>query len=134
MEASGLVDDVVGLAVTYDISGIKFYDADFFVNVRRAVEFCDELMARKLGLAWAASINPNDVLRARRQKMDLLGRIADSRCRRLLMGIESGADRVLRDIVRKEITRDEAYDVAIHSVSQGTLGYYTFIVCIHGVT
>ena len=120
MEAGGLVDDVADLANAYDISGIKFYDADFFVNVRRAVEFCDELMARKLALAWAASINPNDVLRARRQKLDLLGRIAASGCRRLLMGIESGADRVLRDIVRKEITRDEAYDVASDIAAHGT--------------
>ncbi len=134
MEAGGLVDDVADLAAAYDINGIKFYDADFFVNVRRAVEFCDELMARKLGLAWAASINPNDVLRARRQKMDLLGRIADSRCRRLLMGIESGADRVLRDIVRKEITRDEAYDVASDIAAHGILGCYTFIVGFPGET
>jgi anaerobic magnesium-protoporphyrin IX monomethyl ester cyclase len=134
MEAGGLVDDVADLTHAYDISGIKFYDADFFVNVRRAVEFCDELVARDLGLSWAASINPNDVLRARRQKVDLLGRIAASGCRRLLMGIESGSNRVLRDIARKEITRDEAYDVASDIAAHGILGCYTFIVGFPGET
>jgi radical SAM superfamily enzyme YgiQ (UPF0313 family) len=134
MEAGGLVDDVADLARAHDISGIKFYDADFFVNVRRAVGFCDELVARDLGLSWAASINPKDVLRARRQKVDLLGRIAASGCRRLLMGIESGSNRVLRDIARKEITRDEAYDVASDIAAHGILGCYTFIVGFPGET
>jgi radical SAM superfamily enzyme YgiQ (UPF0313 family) len=132
MAADSLVDDVADLAAAYDISGVKFYDADFFVNVRRAVAFCDELAARRLELAWAASINPNDVLRARRQNVDLLGRIAESGCRRLLMGIESGSDRVLREIVRKDITRADAFDVASEIAAHGILGCYTFIVGFPG--
>lgn len=134
MEAGGLVDDIADLVSAYDISGVKFYDADFFVNVRRAADFCDELLTRQVDVAWAASINPNDVLRARRQKVDLLGRIARSGCRRLLMGIESGSDRVLREIVRKEITRAEAREVAAEIAAHGILGSYTFIVGFPGET
>ncbi|MGQ0776168.1 MAG: B12-binding domain-containing radical SAM protein [Pseudonocardiales bacterium] len=134
MAADALVDDVADLVAAYGISGVKFYDADFFVNVRRAVAFCDELVARDLELAWAASINPNDVLRARRQKVDLLGGIAQSGCRRLLMGIESGSNRVLRDVVRKEITHDDAFDVASDIAARGILGCYTFIVGFPGET
>lgn len=128
MEAGALVDDLEQLAARYAITGVKFYDADWFVNVRRAAEFCRIKGKRNLKLAWAASINPNDVLRARKQKVDLLDAIAESECRRLLMGIESGSDRVLREVVRKEITRDQAFDVASDIAAHGILGAYTFIV------
>lgn len=128
MQADHMVDDLADLAGRYGINGVKFYDADWFVNVRRATDFCQEMAGRGLDLAWAASINPNDVLRARRQKIDLLGSIAASRCRRLLMGIESGSDRVLREVVRKEITRAQALDVATDIAAHGILGAYTFIV------
>jgi radical SAM superfamily enzyme YgiQ (UPF0313 family) len=128
MQADGLIDDLADLAARYAISGVKFYDADWFVNVRRAAEFARLKAERDLKLAWAASINPNDVLRARRQNIDLLGAIAGSDCRRLLMGIESGSDRVLREVVRKEITRAQALDVAADIAEHGILGAYTFIV------
>jgi anaerobic magnesium-protoporphyrin IX monomethyl ester cyclase len=127
-----IADDVEVLAQRYGLSGIKFYDADFFVKPSRAVDFCRELTLRGLDLAWAASINPNDVLRARRQGVDLLGAIASTRCRRLLMGIESGSDRVLRDVVRKEITRQEILGVAADIAAHGIRGCYTFIVGFPG--
>ena len=41
---------------------------------------------------------------------------------------------MLRDIVRKEITRDEAYDVASDIAAHGILGCYTFIVGFPGET
>lgn len=128
MEAGSMVDDLEQLAERYAITGVKFYDADWFVNVRRAVEFCRVKGERDLKLAWAASINPNDVLRARRQGLGLLDAIAESQCRRLLMGVESGSDRVLRDVVRKEVTREQVLDVASDIAGHGILGAYTFIV------
>jgi radical SAM superfamily enzyme YgiQ (UPF0313 family) len=128
MGAAEMVDDLADLAQRYGIDGVKFYDADWFVNTHRAIGFCDELAARDLSLAWAASINPNDVLRSRRQGLDLLDSIADSNCRRLLMGIESGSDRVLRDVIRKDITADQALEVAADIAGHGILGAYTFIV------
>ncbi|MGC4773443.1 B12-binding domain-containing radical SAM protein [Micromonospora sp. DT44] len=134
MPADPLVRDIAELVEAYDLSGIKFYDADFFVQPRRAVDFCQALAARQLGIGWAASINPNDVLRSRKQRLDLLGSIAGSGCRRLLMGIESGSDRVLREVVRKEITREQAYDVAADIAAHGILGCYTFIVGFPGET
>jgi radical SAM superfamily enzyme YgiQ (UPF0313 family) len=130
--ADSLVNDVAALVEAYELSGVKFYDADFFVRPRRAVEFCRALTRRQLGIAWAASINPNDVLRARKQGLDLLDSIATSGCRRLLMGIESGSDRVLREIVRKEIAQEQAYDVATDIAAHGILGCYTFIVGFPG--
>jgi len=50
------------------------------------------------------------------------------------MGVESGSDRVLREIVQKEITRAEILDVAKDIANHGILGSYTFIVGFPGET
>ncbi|WP_063728818.1 B12-binding domain-containing radical SAM protein [Streptomyces sp. RTd22] len=132
MAAQDLLDDVGELKRLYDINGVKFYDADWFVNLRRSIGFCDGLIERGLDLKWAASINPNDIRKARRAKLPLLERIAESGCSRLLMGVESGNDRVLADVVKKEITRAEILDVASEIADAGILGSYTFIVGFPG--
>jgi len=132
MPTGDMLGDIRWLCEQYAVSGIKFYDADFFVNVRRAQEYCDALIDSGLNIAWAASINPNDVLRARKQNVDLIGRVAASGCRRLLMGMESGDDRVLRDVVKKEITSAQLWDVAREIAGNGIRGAYTFIVGFPG--
>ncbi|MEU5811551.1 radical SAM protein [Streptomyces sp. NPDC047718] len=132
MPADDLLDDVADLAARYGITGVKFYDADFFVNLQRAMGFCGGLIDRGLDLKWAASINPNDILKARRKGMPLLESIAGSGCSRLLMGMESGNNRVLDEVVRKQITREQLLDVAGEIARAGVLGSYTFIVGFPG--
>lgn len=134
MEAHSMIHDVISLQERYGLNGVKFYDADWFVNLRRAGSFCDELIERDLDLSWAASINPNDVLKARRSGLNLLEKLEASGCKRLLMGVESGSDRVLRDVIRKEITRAQIIDVASNIADHGILGSYTFIVGFPGET
>lgn len=130
--AVDLLNDVEDLRQRYGINGIKFYDADWFINLRRSAEFARGLIDRSIDIKWAASINPKDVLRARKVQPNLLPLIAASGCSRLLMGIESGSNRVLRDVIRKEISRDEIMDVAIEIARNGILGSYTFIIGFPG--
>ncbi|PPJ25640.1 B12-binding domain-containing radical SAM protein [Nocardia nova] len=132
MAADGLVADIDDLRRRFSLSGIKFYDADWFVNLRRAAAFCEGVIDGQLDIRWAASINPNDILKARRARIPLLRLVADSGGSRLLMGIESGNDRVLREVVRKEVTRDQILDVTADIAAHGLLGSYTFIVGFPG--
>ncbi|WP_236656069.1 B12-binding domain-containing radical SAM protein [Streptacidiphilus jiangxiensis] len=132
MQADVLLADVCDLHARFGINGVKFYDADWFVNLKRAVSFCEGLTERDLGLKWAASINPNDILKARRAKLGLLDKVAASGCSRLLMGVESGSDRVLADVVQKDVTRAQVLDVAREIADAGILGSYTFIVGFPG--
>lgn len=134
MQAHSMVEDLHAMQRAYGINGVKFYDADWFVNIKRSVSFCEEVIDRNLGLSWAASINPNDILKARRSGTPLLQRVAESGCTRLLMGVESGSDRVLDEIVKKEITREKILDVAAEIADNGILGSYTFIVGFPGET
>jgi len=132
--AEPLLRDVERLVDEFDLSGIKFYDADWFINLKRAESICHGLAGMDRSIRWAASINPNDVLKARDHRPGLLPAVASSGCSRLLMGVESGNDRVLRDIVAKEITRAEILSVAEEIASFGILGSYTFIVGFPGET
>jgi radical SAM superfamily enzyme YgiQ (UPF0313 family) len=50
------------------------------------------------------------------------------------MGVESGSDRVLDEIVKKEISREMILDVAAEIAENGILGSYTFIVGFPGET
>ena len=134
MDAGDLLRDIEELVWKYPINGIKFYDADWFINLGRAEAFCRGLLDRGMALSWAASINPNDVRKARGGHPELLSLLERSGCTRLLMGVESGSDRVLRDVVHKEITRAEIVDVAREIASHGILGSYTFIVGFPGET
>lgn len=132
MAADGLVADIDDLTRRFGLSGIKFYDADWFVNLKRSAAFCQGVIEGGLDIRWAASINPNDILKARRADIPLLKLVAASGGSRLLMGVESGNDRVLRDVVRKEVTRTQILDVAREIGSHGILGSYTFIVGFPG--
>ncbi len=132
MAADSLIADIDDLRRRYSLNGIKFYDADWFVNLKRAAAFCKRVIDDSLGLKWAASINPNDILKARRAGIPLLKLVAESGGSRLLMGVESGNDRVLRDVVKKEVTRAQILDVAREIADHGVLGSYTFIVGFPG--
>lgn len=132
--APDLLDEIAELVRRFDLTGIKFYDADWFIDVKRADEFSRGLIERGLQLRWAASVNPNDILRARKTLPHLVRQLAQSGCSRLLMGVESGSDRVLREVVQKEITRGQIFDVARELAAAGILGSYTFIVGFPGET
>lgn len=134
IQAPDLLEDVTELKERYDLSGLKFYDADWLIDIRRAKIFCQGVIDRGLELRWAASVNPNDILKARERQPDLLGLMANSGCTRLLMGVESGSDRVLSEIVKKGVTRAQTADVAHEIARNGILGSYTFIVGFPGET
>jgi radical SAM superfamily enzyme YgiQ (UPF0313 family) len=130
--AADLVDDVEALVRGHAIGGVKFYDADFFINLHRVSGFCRGLEERGLSIRWAGSINPRDVMRAEAKHPGLLELMASTGCSRLLMGVESGSDRVLAEVVDKRVTRAQVLDVARRIADVGILGSYTFIVGFPG--
>jgi len=130
--ADVLLSDVTELVENFGIGGIKFYDADWFIDIHRAATFARGLIDQRMNIRWAASINPNDIVKARRLEPELLPLIRDSGCSRLLMGVESGSDRILAEVVEKEITRDGIIEVAKQIADHGILGSYTFIVGFPG--
>jgi len=85
---------------------------------------------KKYNLNWAASVNPKDILKSQEEdgSNPLLRVINDSKCKRLLMGMESGSRRVLSEIVGKDITPENLFFVAQSILKYEILGSYTFMV------
>lgn len=125
-----IVQDLEYFVREYNVDGIKFYDADWFINSKKYELLIDALT--KLNLSWAASIHPKDILRAIKNEEPLLAQLSASHCKRLLMGIESGSNRVLKEVVDKGVTKEEIFYVAQEIAKYGILGSYTFIVGFPG--
>ena len=121
--------DIEYLVDNFGVNGIKFYDADWFIDTDRAISIIEFL--KQKNLKWAASIHPQDILR---DKGKMLEALKNSGCQRLLMGIESGSDRVLKDIIDKRSTKTENWEVAKRIADIGILGSYTFMVGFPGET
>jgi radical SAM superfamily enzyme YgiQ (UPF0313 family) len=134
MNSDSLVEQVHQLVEELGINGVKFYDADWFIDLKRAVGFAEGLIERKLDVKWAASINPNDILQARKRYPGFMALMAKSGLSRLLMGVESGDDRVLREVVNKGVTRAQILSAASEVAEAGILGSYTFIIGFPGET
>ncbi|HUL40028.1 MAG TPA: radical SAM protein, partial [Methanomassiliicoccales archaeon] len=90
------------------ISAVIFDDDLFAGDVERVLEFCKELKERGMDIAW------NCELRARDIKEPLVTAMKDAGCVELLIGVETGSDRLLSSILkgvgRKEIA--EAFRIA----------------------
>lgn len=127
-----IIQDLQYFVREYDVDGIKFYDADWFINSKKYELLINALI--KLNLSWAASIHPKDILRAINNGEQLLAQLSASNCKRLLMGIESGNNRVLKEVVDKGVTKEEIFFVAQEIARYGILGSYTFIVGFPGET
>lgn len=126
LSSDTVISDLKYFVNKYKVNGVKFYDADWFINSRVYNPIIDALT--DLQLSWAASIHPLDILRSMKKREPLLEKLSQSKCRRLLMGIESGSNRVLKEIVDKGITKEEIFTVVKEIAKYGILGSYTFIV------
>jgi len=119
-----MMQEVSELVEQHGADGIKFYDANFFVNKRRALSFAEEVKKRGWNIRWAASAHPKNLLVLNN---DELRTVADSGCSRILIGAESGNNEEL-DYINKNITTEDVLEVAKRLGRVGIHGSFTVIV------
>jgi anaerobic magnesium-protoporphyrin IX monomethyl ester cyclase len=107
---------------------VHFVDNDLTINRRWITQFCNEVIGRGLRIRWACEGRANTLDR------ELLGLMKRAGCRMVGMGVESGSDRVLREIIRKGITRRQALDVVTWAREVGIDVHCWFIIGIPGET
>lgn len=134
LTASQVLDDFEYLQVTYDVGGIKIYDANFFVDKIRVEQFMHGCRERLPNLQWAASIHPKDILILQNRSPNFLKDLRQIGCNRLLIGAESGDNDVLKNTIRKSVTQEEILECARMVDSSGIRGAYTFILGFPGET
>lgn len=116
------------LVVDYNLSAVKFYDPNFFVNRKRVIEFCEKMLLAKNKFRWSASAHPRGLNRFR-DEVELLSRSGLSR---LLIGAESGSQQVL-DFVKKGCKVAEIISSAELCRRAGINATFTFIVGFPGI-
>ena len=125
--AKNIVDEIEWLVVNQGVRDIAFWDDTFTLSQTRALEFCDEILKRKLKVDWAINA------RVDRVSEELLIKMKEAGCWRILYGIESGVQKNL-DALRKETTLEQIR-YAINLTSKlGMEAYGTFMFGIPGET
>lgn len=107
------VDNVVGELAkakeSYSISCFNVQDDNFSLDMKRAKVFCDSLIRQNLVMKWSC---PNGI-RADKVDDELMGKMKQSGCFAVAMGIESGVEEEFRSIKKGEKLSDIVNAVAL---------------------
>ncbi len=97
--ARNIVDEIELLYGRFGIREVHFEDDNFTLHKDHVLEFCDELMRRKITISWAL---PNGV---RLETLDeqVLQAMEQAGCYAFAVGIESGSQRIL-DLMKRNTT------------------------------
>ncbi|MBX7046541.1 MAG: B12-binding domain-containing radical SAM protein [Ignavibacteria bacterium] len=119
-----ILSDIEYLIDVGGANAIKFYDANFFVNISTVMRFAYAMIEKKYGITWAASGHPKTLNNLKEEQWITLNQ---SKCSRLLIGAESGSQEAL-NIVKKEITPDLILELATKCSKYNVVGSFTFVV------
>jgi anaerobic magnesium-protoporphyrin IX monomethyl ester cyclase len=95
-----VVDEIEVMSSQYT-STFYFADDNFPVNRERTVSICHTIAERGLDVNWACLSRIEFM-----DDLDLIQVMADSGCREIFIGAESGSDRVLKDLKRNYTAED----------------------------
>lgn len=95
-----VIEQVNWLKDEYDLDGIRFYDDLFFADPKRAISILEQV-----DLPWYAEIRTNLVTEK------LVEKLVETNAREMLLGLESGSDRVL-----KMMNKNQTVDQIVKSV------------------
>lgn len=119
--AGNLFKEIELLRGKYGVKEILFYDDTFTLDKKRVYEFCELLIKKDIGLSWSASVRADTVSR------DVIKIMKKAGCWRVLMGIESGSQRLLT-LIKKGITLEQI-ESAVNTINSGEmqiLGMFMF--------
>lgn len=109
-----VADELEQIVETYGIEQVDFEDDNLTFNKKRMEAICDEIVKRGLDIEW---YTPNGV-RADGLDATLLAKMRASGCQRIMVAPESGVQRVVNQIIKKnqELKSVEEAIVQAHKV------------------
>ncbi|MBN2383620.1 cobalamin-dependent protein [bacterium] len=100
-----VLDEIEEVYQHYGARVIWFYDDTFNLSRQRVDAICRGIMDRKLDIAWFCEVRV-DLL-----DFDTLKLMRQAGCFHVAFGIESGSERIRREIVRKDFELDQARQI-----------------------
>ena len=108
----------------YRFDDLNFQDETFFTRARRVQALADHLVESGMKITWAATMRADQGVRL---PEDVWARCKQSGLRRLLVGVESGSNDMLKRI-HKDIRIDQVFHTASRMLKYGIAGHFPFIV------
>ncbi len=96
------------LVDTYGVEHIAFEDDNLSLSLPRFEAILDGIVEQELGITWDT---PNGV-RSDRLTEDILVKCKGSGCSSLIIGVESGSQRVLDDVINKDLDLHQVVEIA----------------------
>jgi radical SAM superfamily enzyme YgiQ (UPF0313 family) len=108
----------------YRFDDVNFQDETFFTRARRVQALADHIVESGMKITWAATMRADQGVRL---PEEVWARCKQSGLRRLLVGVESGSDEMLKRI-RKDIKIDQVFHTAARMLKYRIAGHFPFIV------
>lgn len=105
----------------YEIEAVTFHDDNFFVNKDRAIK-----ILKGINLPFFAE------MRADAADEKFIKKLAEHKCNMLFIGAESGSERVLRDLVKKDLGKDDIVRIVKYCKKYGIKVSLSFIAGFPG--
>ena len=108
----------------YRFNDVNFQDETFFTKRDRVQALADRIVESGMKITWAATMRADQGIRL---PDDVWARCKQSGLRRLLVGVESGSNEMLKRI-RKDIRIEQVFQTAEKMLKYGIAGHFPFIV------
>lgn len=108
----------------YRFDDLNFQDETFFTKARRVEALAEQIIASGMKFTWAATMRADQGVRL---PLEVWKRCKESGLRRLLVGVESGSNEMLKRI-KKDIKIEQVFETAERMRSLGIAGHFPFIV------
>jgi anaerobic magnesium-protoporphyrin IX monomethyl ester cyclase len=125
-----VVNEIEQLIHTYNIKAIDFIDENMTLDKARMENICDLIMERGLDIDW---YTPNGI-RADTLDENLLTKMKESGCKKIRVAPESGVQRVVDKIIKKNLNLREVEKAVILSKKAGIKVGCFFIIGLIGET
>jgi radical SAM superfamily enzyme YgiQ (UPF0313 family) len=108
----------------YHFDDVNFQDETFFTKRDRVRELAERIVESGMKITWAATMRADQGIRL---PDEVWAKCKQSGLRRLLVGVESGSNEMLKRI-RKDIKIEQVFETAEKMVKHGIAGHFPFIV------
>jgi radical SAM superfamily enzyme YgiQ (UPF0313 family) len=126
--AGKVVDEILELQRRYGAREVFFHDDTVNITVRRVEELCREILDRGVKIGWIANF------RADQTTPELFRLMRKAGCTKILLGVESGSQRLLDEAIDKEITLQEVEDTIRWAKEAGIRVHCTYSLGAPGET
>ena len=103
------VEDVIAeirhLKETFDVEGFQICDDTFNVTRKRVFDICNLILKEKLKVKWHSHIRVDNV------DKEMLSLMKEAGCYMTSIGVESGSQRIIDEVIEKRITLDKVKKV-----------------------